>query len=113
MLNSGTSLSCSRPTWRAVRLDREIQAVTRIDKLWDRLLSRFSERNFAFEDLLTLLLGLGFDERIRGGHCIFTRSGIEEIVNLQPEGRLAKPYQVRQVRKLVERHRLLEGRDDG
>lgn len=67
MLNSSTSLSCSRPTWRAVRLDREIQAVTRIDKLWDRLLSRFSERNFAFEDLRTLLLGLGFDERIRGG----------------------------------------------
>ena len=38
-------------------------AVARIDKLWDRLQSRFNERNFAFDDLRTILLSLGFDER--------------------------------------------------
>ena len=110
MLNPNTSWSCSRPTWSAVTLDREIQPVTQIEKLWDRLQSRFSERNFAFDDLRGILVSLGFDERIRGSHHLFTRSGIEEIVNLQPAGRLAKAYQVR---KLVKRHELLEGRDDG
>ena len=28
---------------------------------------------------------------------IFTREGVEEIVNVQPKGGNAKPYQVRQV----------------
>ncbi len=31
-----------------------------------------------------------------------------EIMNLQPKGSLAKPYQVKQVRQLVARHRLEE-----
>jgi len=90
MLNPSTSLSGAWPLWSAITLDREIHAVARIDKLWDRLQSRFNERNFAFDDLRETLLSLGFDERVRGSHHIFTRSGIEEIVNLQPAGRLAK-----------------------
>jgi hypothetical protein len=113
MLNPSTSLSGNCSPWNAIRLDREIHAVARIDKLWNRLQSRFGERNFAFDDLRTILLSLGFDERVRGSHHIFTRSGIEEIVNLQPAGRVAKPYQVRQVRALINRHGLLGGRDDG
>ena len=87
--------------------------LARIDKLWDRLQSRFGERNFAFDDLRAILLSLSFDERVRRSHHIFTRSGIADIVNLQPVGRLAKPYQVRQVRELIRRHGLLGGRDDG
>ena len=85
--------------------------MTRVDKIWDRLQSRFSERNFAFEDLRSLLLSLNFYERIRGSHHIFTRAGVIEIVNLQPEGRLAKPYQFRQVREIINRYGLLGGRD--
>ena len=54
---------------------------------------------------------LGFDERVRGNH-IFTRDGIPEIVNLQPKGRQAKAYQVRQVRELIERYDLLEPTDE-
>jgi predicted RNA binding protein YcfA (HicA-like mRNA interferase family) len=87
-------------------VDREIHPVARIDKLRNRLQSRFGERNFAFEDLRAILLSLGFDERVRGSHHIFTRSEIAEIVNLQPVGRLAKPYQVRQVREIINRHGL-------
>jgi HicA toxin of bacterial toxin-antitoxin, len=98
---------------RDVIVDREIHTVTRIDKLLDRMQSRFAERNFAFDDLRVILLSLGFEVRVRGSHHIFTQSGIEEIVNLQPVGPLAKPYQVRQVRELIKRHGLLGGRDDG
>jgi len=51
-----------------------------------------------------LLLRLGFDERTRGDHFIFSREGVEEILNLQPRGGMAKPYQVRQVRNVILRY---------
>ncbi len=34
------------------------------------------------------------------------KSGIEEMLNLQRDGSKAKPYQVRQVRSVLLRHRL-------
>jgi len=53
------------------------------------------------------LLGvLGFAERIRGAHHIFTRSDIPEILNLQPRQAKSKPYQVKQVRQIILAHRL-------
>jgi hypothetical protein len=48
-----------------------------------------------------LLRRLGFDERIRGSHHIFTKEGLEDILNLQPKGAKAKPYQVKQVRNVI------------
>jgi hypothetical protein len=42
-----------------------------------------------------LLRDLGFDERTKGSHHIFTLEGIPEILNLQPNGAKAKAYQVR------------------
>lgn len=58
-----------------------------------------------------MLTGLGFDERIRGSHHIFTRQGDEEILNLQTKGAKAKPYQVKQVRQVILRYKLAEGWD--
>ncbi len=94
-------------------------AVTRFTKLLERLLSGDADRAFAFDDLCTVLFGLGFTRRIRGSHHIFTRDGIRDILNLQPRrGGAAKPYQVRQVRDLVVRCGLAlqlsldEGADD-
>jgi len=57
-----------------------------------------------------LLRRLGFDERIRGSHHIFTKDGIEEILNLQPKGANAKPYQVKQMRNVILKYKL--GGDD-
>lgn len=57
-------------------------------------------------DLQKLLIGLGFDERVKGDHHIFTKDDIEEILNLQPKGSMAKPYQVKQVRDVIVRHKL-------
>ena len=45
-------------------------------------------------------------KRIRGSHHIFTKEGVEEILNLQPKGRQAKPYQVKQVRSVILKYRL-------
>ena len=53
---------------------------------------------------------MGLEERIRGGHHIFRRQGVRELVNLQKEGSKAKVYQVRQVRQILLRYGL-EGED--
>ncbi len=43
---------------------------------------------------------------MQDGHYIYTREGMVEIINLQPRGTLAKPYQVKQVRRLILEHGL-------
>jgi hypothetical protein len=58
-----------------------------------------------------LLRRLGFEERIRGSHHIFTKEGVEEILNLQPKGSQAKAYQVKQVRAVILKYQL-GGQDD-
>jgi predicted RNA binding protein YcfA (HicA-like mRNA interferase family) len=56
--------------------------------------------------LCQLLRNLGFEERIRGSHHIFSKAGIEEILNLQPKQGKAKAYQVKQVRDIILKYQL-------
>ena len=77
-------------------------------RLLQRILSGRADANIRFSDLCALLRRLGFDERIRGSHHVFTRDGLDEILNLQPIGSDAKVYQVRQVRLLILKHGLEE-----
>ena len=53
-----------------------------------------------------MLFRLGFSERVRGSHHIFSRPGVEEILNIQPKRGNAKPYQVRQVRTVIAKYGL-------
>jgi hypothetical protein len=78
----------------------------RHDRLLAKILQGASDANTAFADLRSLLLSLGFDERVRGDHHIFTRDGVDEILNLQPKAGKAKPYQVKQVRNILVKYRL-------
>lgn len=71
-----------------------------------RILRGGSDANIGFNDLRGLLLHLGFEERVRGSHHIFFKSGIEELINVQRSGINAKPYQVKQVRSVITRHGL-------
>jgi len=80
--------------------------VGRQAKLLERILSGRSDAAIRFSDLVSLLLHLGFAERTRGDHHIFTMDGIEEILNLQPKGARAKAYQVKQVRQVLLRYKL-------
>ncbi len=60
-----------------------------------------------FGDLCLLLKKLGFEQRPqKGSHHRFARAEVAEIINLQPKGKDAKAYQVRQVREIIERYRL-------
>ena len=76
------------------------------DKVLDKILRGTSDANIAFADLRNLLSSMGFEERIRGDHHIFTKDGVVEILNLQPKGSQAKPYQVKQVRSVVIKYKL-------
>ena len=87
--------------------------MARGDKLLLRLLQGTADANIRFSELRHLLMQLGFTERIRGDHHIFTRPGIEEILNLQPKGSSAKPYQVKQVRAVILKYKLAGGEDVG
>jgi hypothetical protein len=82
--------------------------MSRHEKLLLQILRGTSDANISFEGLRALLRVLGFDERIRGSHHIFTREGVEEILNLQPRGSLAKAYQARQVRQVIVKYKLAE-----
>lgn len=79
----------------------------RFERVVDRILRGQSDANIDFNDLRNVLLRLEFDERIRGSHHIFTRNDVDEILNLQPKGGKAKPYQVRQVRGILIKYRMI------
>jgi len=72
----------------------------------ERVLRGTSDNNIDFNDLCGLLRHLGFAERIRGDHHIFTREDVQEIINLQPRKGKAKAYQVKQVREIILAYRL-------
>lgn len=80
--------------------------MTKHRKTLERILHGTADRSVRFRDLTALLKKLGFDQRVRGDHHIFTRDGIEEIINLQAKGSLSKAYQVKQVRQLILKYRL-------
>lgn len=78
----------------------------RAQKTLERLLRGQSDANVEFADLTALLQALGFEERVRGSHHMFVRSGIDELLNLQRDGSKAKVYQVRQVRAVILKYNL-------
>ena len=58
-------------------------------------------------DELRRILALGFNQRVNGGHYIYSRRGVIEIINLQPlRSGKAKAYQVKQVRQLITKYGL-------
>jgi len=91
------------PTSVSVTDNQEVRDSTLL-----RILKGTSDANIRFSDLRTLLSQLGFSERIRGDHHIFTRDDVLEILNFQPRGAMAKPYQVKQLRKVLVRYKLAE-----
>jgi hypothetical protein len=75
--------------------------MTKHDKMLKKVLGGRSDKRIEFDGLRRLLDHLGFDERIKGSHHVFVKPGIYDMINLQREGRMAKPYQVRQVRYVI------------
>jgi predicted RNA binding protein YcfA (HicA-like mRNA interferase family) len=64
-------------------------------------------KNIRFSDMIHLAKGFGFSlDRVSGSHNIFIHPDVQELVNLQNVGGQAKPYQIRQFLKLVEKYNL-------
>ena len=80
--------------------------MSQYDKLLLSILSGTRDKSLLFADLQTVLDRLGFQCRIKGDHFIYTRDDVEEIINIQPVGNKAKPYQVKQVRNIILRYQL-------
>jgi len=79
-----------------------------------RLLKRAlaGSKNIRFADMTALVEAFGFRlSRVSGSHHVFVHPQMPELVNLQQVEGKAKPYQIRQFLKLVERYNLqLEGK---
>ena len=72
-----------------------------------RRLARGAVHNVSFGDMVNLAEGFGFGiQRVSGSHHIFSHPDVPELINLQSADGQAKPYQIRQFLRLVERYNL-------
>ena len=75
-----------------------------------RLLAKIatgSINNVAFSDAQRLATALGFREtRTESSHHIYLHPDVPELLNLQDVRSEAKPYQLRQLLRLIERYNL-------
>lgn len=75
-------------------------------KLYAQLLQS-SNRSVAYRDFEKLVLAFGFKfNRMNGSHAIYTHPLISRPFPIQPEGKDAKRYQVRDLLELVEQYGL-------
>jgi len=81
--------------------------MTKIEKVKSKVFSGEADANIQFKELVTLIESLGFARRrVKGSHHIFSRPDTPESIHIQPRGKMAKDYQVKQVRDLLLRYGL-------
>lgn len=76
------------------------------EKIFLEIMCGSKDTNIRFSELQKLLDALGFQCRIKGDHFIYYKDEITEIINIQPDGNKAKPYQVKQVRSLILKYKM-------
>lgn len=82
--------------------------MTKKQKLLQKALS--GSKNIRFSEMVTLVEAFGFRlSRVKGSHHIFVHPQVQELINLQDVDGKAKPYQIRQFLRLVERYNLTMG----
>lgn len=83
-----------------------MENLSQTEKLLYNIMCGYKDKDISFNDLRKILAYYGFECRIKGDHYIYTKQGIAEIINLQPLGNKAKPYQVKQIRNLFVKYQL-------
>ena len=74
-------------------------------KLLKKLLS--GSKNVRFSEISSCAEAFGFVlDRVNGSHHIFIHPDIPELINLQNVNRMAKPYQIKQLLKIIEKYNL-------
>lgn len=77
-------------------------------RLWERI-QQGHVHNIDFSDFVQLIKAFGFEfDRQRGtSHQMYMRESVREAMNVQPNrDGSAKPYQVRQLKRLVQEYDL-------
>jgi predicted RNA binding protein YcfA (HicA-like mRNA interferase family) len=87
--------------------------VSKWEKFRAKILSGQSDGNIDFADLVAYLRRCGFEKRSKGSHNLFTKKGIDVLINLQSDGSKAKRYQVRQIRDILVNHQVEETKEAG
>jgi len=84
--------------------------MSKTDKLILKVLTGNADNNFPMDELKRLLFILGFLERKgAGSHTLYKKEGITDLINIQnSKGGKAKPYQVRQIREIILKHKLAQ-----
>ncbi len=79
--------------------------MTKKKKLLLKILS--GSKNISFSEVSNLLISLGFSlERIQGSHHIFYHHEIQQLVNIQNVNGQVKPYQLKQIIRIIEKFNL-------
>ena len=78
--------------------------MSKAEKTLERVMSGEADANIRFEDMMNMLLRMGFRLRVRSSHHHFSKEGFHPSLQLQPSGGMCKVYQVRQVREALEGH---------
>lgn len=76
------------------------------EKIMISIMSGTQDKNIKFRDLKKLLEVLNFDCRIKGDHFIYSYKNLPENINIQPQGNMAKPYQVKQIRNYMLKYKI-------
>lgn len=83
--------------------------MTRIAKLYAWLLAN-RDASMSFRDFERLLLAFGFEHlRTTGSHRQYRHSSVPAILSVQPRGKQAKSYQLRQFVDMIETYGLTMG----
>jgi len=74
-------------------------------KLLKKLLS--GSKNIRFSEIVSCTEAFGFNlDRVNGSHHIFIHPDIPELINLQNINGKVKPYQIKQLLKIIEKYNL-------
>ncbi|MBI2471252.1 MAG: type II toxin-antitoxin system HicA family toxin [Planctomycetes bacterium] len=74
-------------------------------KLLQKLLS--GSKNIRFSEVTECVKAFGFRMvRINGSHHIYSHPDVQELINLQDVKGQAKPYQVKQLLRIIEQYNL-------
>lgn len=78
--------------------------MSKFEKLYAEIMSGRSDANLDFSDLCKFVKHFGYVERVKGGHHVFIHIDRPELIDLQRFGNKAKPYQVKQVRNILQKY---------
>lgn len=89
---------------------KEIIYISRYYKIRTSILSGKSDTNISEEDMKYFLSKIGaVHRRTKGSHFQYSIDDIPELINIQPKSGKIKPYQVKEIRNIVNKYKLGEG----